>query len=303
MGDRDEATDLRAPIRPGDPHLVADMRAATKLVTTERSLVRAPLTAGVCSSAGAASVGMLMTLVDVGASDPALAACRPDWTATKDLAIHATGWLTEGPVWVDNHLVRVGKKMITVAAEVYDGRGIDDFDEMQGAIDRGDAADGDADPALSARALLTFARVPGSAANGMDDHHPARWVGEVRQRASDGVAEGTMYDRMGLEVVDADRGVLELERTRYVINSLGSINGGALAVMVEAAAEAMRPGLVATDMQLHYLSQVTAGPARTIGRVSRDGADHSVVTIEVVDAGHHDQLLTAGTVTLQRRPA
>jgi hypothetical protein len=30
---------------------------------------------------------MLMTLVDIGASDPAMAACRPDWTATQDLAL------------------------------------------------------------------------------------------------------------------------------------------------------------------------------------------------------------------------
>jgi acyl-coenzyme A thioesterase PaaI-like protein len=192
--------------------------------------------------------------------------------------------------------------MITVAAEVYDGHGIEDFDEMQSAIDRTGAGEGADRATLAARGLLTFARVPGTAVNGMDDHTPAEWVGEVRERGSDVVAAGSMYERMGLVVIDAERGVVELARSRYVINSLGSINGGALAVMIEAAAEAMRPGLVATDMQLHYLSQVKAGPARTTGRISRDGADHSVVTIEVVDAGHHDQLLTAATVTLQRPP-
>ena len=152
--DRDpEAANLGAQIRPGDPHLVSDMGAATKLVTTERCLIRAPLTPAVSSFAGSASVGMLMTLVDVGASDPALAACRPDWTATKDLSIHATDWLTDGPVWVDNHLVRLGKKMITVAAEIYDGHGIDDFDEMQAAIDGSAPGEsgGSTGPTLSAR--------------------------------------------------------------------------------------------------------------------------------------------------------
>ena len=303
MGDPDpDSTDLGPPIRPGDPHLVSDMGAATKLVTTERCLVRAPLTPAVSSFAGSASVGMLMTLVDVGASDPALAACRPDWTATKDLSLHATGWLTDGPVWVDNHLVRLGKKMITVAAEIYDGHGIEDFDELQTSIDGTRTGGGTPQPTLAARSLLTFARVPGSAVTDMDHHNPAEWVGDVRERASYVVPEGTMYERMGMVVVDADRGVLELERRRYVINSLGSINGGALAVLIESAAEAMRPDLVATDMQIHYLSQVKSGPARTSGSVSRDGEDHSVITIEVVDAGHHDQLLTAATVTLQRPP-
>ena len=62
----------------------------------------------------------------------------------------------------------------------------------------------------------------------------------------------------------------------------------------------MRPGLVATDLQLHYLSQVKAGPIRTTGTVRRDAGDHSVVAVEVVDAGNHDRLLTLATVTLQR---
>ena len=58
--------------------------------------------------------------------------------------------------------------------------------------------------------------------------------------------------------------MVELERTPYVANNLGTINGGAQAVLIEAAAEAMRPGLVAADMAIHYLSQVRTGPARTV---------------------------------------
>src|SRR6478735_9077392 len=134
--------------------------------------------------------------------------------------------------------------------------------------------------------------LPGHAAAGMDDHNPANWVGQVRHRGMDRAPEGTMFERMGLRVVDPGAGILELDRTSYVVNSLGTINGGALAVMIEAAAEAMRPGLVATDMTIHYLSQVRAGPARSIGAVSRDSADHSVVTVELVDAGHDDQVLS-----------
>lgn len=282
-------------------HFVSDMDVASVLVTPERCLLRAPLTDGVASAAGSAAVGMLATLVDVGASDPALAACRPDWTATLDLSIHGAGWLTEGPVVVDARLVRLGKKVIVVDADVYDGHGAADFDALQAAVDEEEdpAAGG---PTLAAKGLVTFARIPGSAASLEDAYKPAEWVGQVRHRSAEAPAEGTMRERMGLEVIAAATGVLELERTPYVANTIGTINGGAQAVLVEAAAEAMRPDLVATDVQIHYLSQVKAGPARTKGTVSRDRTDHSVVTIEVVDAGAEDQLLALATVTLQRTP-
>jgi acyl-coenzyme A thioesterase PaaI-like protein len=112
-----------------------------------------------------------------------------------------------------------------------------------------------------------------------------------------------MYERMGLRVLDAAGGRVELDRTPYVANSIGTINGGAQAVMIETAAEAMRPGLAASDMQLHFLSQVKAGPAQSRGRVVREAGDHSVVDIDLVDAGNGDQLLTMATVTLRRPPS
>jgi acyl-coenzyme A thioesterase PaaI-like protein len=150
--------------------------------------------------------------------------------------------------------------------------------------------------------VITYARIPGAAAPGMDDYDPAGWVGEVRHSRARTPAAGTMYERMGLQTVDTRAGQLELARTPYVSNSIGTINGGALAVLAEAAAEALRPGMVATDMQIHYLSQVKAGPARTVGTVLRDAADHSVVTMQLVDAGNDDQLLAVATVTLQATP-
>lgn len=288
-------------IRPGERNLVGDIDVASKLVSTERSLVRAPRTPVTSSAAGSAAVGVLATLVDVGASDPALASST-DWTATQNLSIHATGWLTGGPVVVDNRLVRLGTKAIVVAADVYDGRGIEDFDALEAAIDAARARAERPEVHLGARGLVTFARLPRSAASDVDDYDPAAWVGEIRYRQSAQPVAGTLRDEMGLRVLDATTGELELERTPYVANSIGTINGGAQAMMIEAAAEAMRPGQVATDLQIHYLSQVKVGPARSRGSVSRDGADHAVATVELVDAGHGDQLLALATVTLQHPP-
>lgn len=59
----------------------------------------------------------------------------------------------------------------------------------------------------------------------------------------------------------------------------------------------------AIDLQVHYVSQVKVGPARTLGSVSRDAADHSVVTVELLDVGNDNQLLALATVLLQRCPS
>jgi len=307
---------------------VLDLDITSVLLSETRCLLCAPLTPAMSTASGAASLGLLVSLLDIAAAEPALAACRPDWTATQDLTVHATSRLVEGPVVVDAALVRVGKKAITTTANVYDGRGVHDFDALSRAIDsslarpraRFDAArtepaaastralgrasgESTAGPTLVARGLLTFARIPGSSATGMEDYDPGNWVGRVRRRTFERPPEGTLQARMGLQIVDAAAGAVELARTQYVTNTIGTIFGGAQAALLQAAAEAMRPGLEATDLQIHYLSQVKSGPARTIGRVSRDAADHSVVTLELRDVGYHDRLLALATVLLQRPPA
>lgn len=286
----------------GDRNFVGDMDPTSLLASPSRGLITAPLTDGLRGPGGGAALGVLVTLADVVASDPALAACSPDWTATQDLSLHGAGWLTEGPIVVETRLVRVGKKVVVVAAEVYDGRGDGDIEHVAERIEAARAGETEGVPALAAAGLVTFARLPRAAAVDVGDHDPAAWVGKVRRRSVAHEVEGSLHDRMGVTVVDPEAGVLELHRTSYVVNSIGTINGGAQAILLQAAAEGMRPGLAARDMEVHYLSQVKAGPARTRGRVVRDGADHSVVSLELVDAGADDQVLALATVTLQRPP-
>lgn len=295
------AVDARPGPGPGDRHLLTDMDVAMLLVSRQRCLARAPLTDAVRSPAGCALAGVVLSLVDMAASDPAMAASRPDWVATQDMAVHGAARLDEGPVVVDAHLVRVGKKVVAVAADVYDGHGVDDLAALRAGIDRRSSGTGST-PTLTGSGLVTFARLPGAAAPGMDDYDPARWVGAVRHRSSGAPSERSLRERMGLELLDRASGRLALECTPYVANSIGTISGGAQAMLIEAAAGTVRPGMVAADVQLHYLSQVEAGPAVTRATVLRDAADHTVVRVEVVDAGNDDRVLTLATVTL-RTPA
>ncbi|WP_035953990.1 hypothetical protein [Parafrankia sp. EUN1f] len=279
---------------------IEDAAITQYLVSDQRCLMVVPVSDAVRSPGGSVSAGMVLTVFDVGASHPAIIASRPDWTATQDISLHGAEPITEGPIVLDNQLVRVGKKVVIASTAVYDGHGLDDVDKLTRLIDQAGPSEAPTGLTRAGSGLITFARIPRAAAPGMDDYDPGQWIGQVHRPAAGTPVESSLYERMGLKLVDARTGQFDLERTPFVTNSIGTILGGALAVMVEAAAEVLRPGLVATDLQIHYLSQVRTGPARTAGTVLRDAADHAVVTVRVTDAGHGDQLLALATVTLRK---
>ena len=287
---------------------VGDLDVSQILVTPQRALLWAPVTDSIRSEAGAVSVGVLATFLDVIASMPTIVACAGDWSATQTLGLHATGWLVAGPVVVDASLVRVGRKSIVVAADVWDGRGLGEMREVLDAFDAGPGGAGHRaspiGPALVARGLITFARLPrGAAGEFASSYDPLGWMGKVVRRRFDPIPTNPIRDRIEFDVIDAWGGVVEVERVPYITNTIGTINGGVLAVAIERAAEEMRPGHVATDLQIQYLSQLKTGPARTRGSISRDTADHSVASVQVLDHGSDDQVLAMATVTLQAPPS
>lgn len=273
----------------------AELNMTTMLSTPTRCIATAPLGESVRSSAGVVSTAVVATILDIAASNPALIAAAPDWTATLDLSVHGGARLTRGPIVLDSHLVRAGSRFVVVRADVYDGTGRDDIRALPAAIDAGEL-----NP-LAGRCLITFARLPRAAASDVDDYDPAKWIGTVRGNPPVEPASGTTLERMGIRTIDPASGTLELDRTPHVANSIGTINGGAQAVLAEAAAEATRPGLVTADLEMRFLAQVRSGPARTSCTVVRDEDDHAVIDVEVRDAGA-DLLLTLATLTLRRPP-
>ena len=284
-----------------DRNFIRDLSFSCLLVTPERALMTAPFMDGVRSWSGFARLGWLTTMVDVATSDPAMAVCRPDWTATQDLSFHGTGWLREGPALCDCRLLRMGKRTIVVSVDIYDAQSMGDIELLQARID--DSSGDDTLPRV-ARGLATFVRIPGAAASGegVEEYNPANWVGQLRKGQIHEPMPGTIDDWVGLNISDAEAGVVELACVPYVANSIGTVNGGVQAVMIEAAAEALQPGMVATDIQMHFLAQLKSGPVRTRGSVCRTAGDHSVVKIDLVDAGAGERVLTTATVTLQIPP-
>lgn len=290
---------------PPERHVLRDLDISTEQVSPTRSVSIAPVGEAVRNAAGAASVGFLAAVVDVNCALVALIAARPDWTATADLALHAADWLTAGPAVVDSRVLRAGANLVVVSVDVYDGQGaggLDDVGDMS-ALAR-DHGPGPLDHFPRAAAgMLTFARIPrhASASSGTLDidglvRRRRRMTADARPPTS------PLAERIGVRVLDPVRGIVELDKTDYVRNSFDALNGGVLGMVFEAAASAAVPGLVATDLQIHYLAQAKAGPARTMTRVLRRATDHAVCAVEMEDAGDGAARLAVATVTLQRPP-
>jgi uncharacterized protein (TIGR00369 family) len=96
---------------------------------------------------------------------------------------------------------------------------------------------------------------------------------------------------------------MEIPLSPRVINGRGGLQGGLLATLVDIAAgratlAALPRGYstATSDMNLHFMSAVTVGPARAEATVLRQGKRMIVVRVEVRDVGR-DVWAATSTVT------
>lgn len=269
---------------PPDRHVLRDLGHTTERVARDHAVVRAVVRPELCGPSGGVRAGVLACLVDVTGAMVALGAVLPDWTATADLAYHARRPIREGPVVMTARPIRAGRSIVVVGCEVRDGLGDD-------GVDSGEPA---------GIATMTFARIPGSASS-ITPAAIEEGVGRTTSMAlPDSGFRAPFHEALGLRFVDPAAGIVEVDKTGYVRNSFGTINGGVVAATLAAAAEAA--GAAATgapvetlDLQVHYLAQTKEGPARTTADVLRHDDRSAVVRLELHDVSD-GTLLALATV-------
>ena len=270
---------------------ISDLDITTEQLSATQARSLSPVTDAVRDSSGAAGLGYFVALVDVNTAMPALCAASPDWIATADLMLHEAAPLVKGPAILESNLSRAGSRLIVVGIDIYDGDGVSDLDELPDVIEHQRVATG----------LATFARVPADTSAASDVFDPLGGIGQRRHMEPvGGPPTEPLLERIGLTVIDAEHGVVELPNTPYVHNSRGRINGGVLGMVFQGAAEAAAPGYVGSDLHIHYLAGARVGPVRTTTDLVRAADDHIVCRVEAVDAGADDRVLAVATVTLQR---
>lgn len=265
---------------PPPDHVLRDL--GVRMTTGEGGReVAIPLCPELQSDAGHVRAGVLAVLVDVYGGGAALEAVAPDWIATGDLAVHLLRPASDGEVRAVGRVLRAGRRTVVLEVEVHDRAEL---------------------PLPVALATMTFSRLPRRDIQ----KFPSRDTQASTTFAQSGSGfRKPFFEQIGARVVDASRGVVEIDLHPYIGNTLRSIQGGVVAALSDEAAQqaaraAVAPDLVTTDLAVHYLELTRKGPVRSSARILRPGDHGALVRTELRDRGDDDRLLSVATVTLGR---
>jgi uncharacterized protein (TIGR00369 family) len=278
-------------------HLLSDLGMEGEVVSPTEVRLRMAVTPHVLGPDGGVRLGVLATVVDVVGGSVALRAAGRERMATADLVVESVR-PARGP-WIEARavLLRRGRTTLVVEARVVE------------------TGEGSTAAAPVAWASMTFALLPGRADAGGEEpasvdvapEMPARW-----SFTGDGF-DRPLLDSLGIEVLDPLEGRLSMPALPYHRNSFGAVQGGAMALLAEAAgAEAMRAACAArgagagpfavTGLQIAYLALGRDGPIISRARVLDHGAGpfssaFSSAVVELVDSGSEDRVTTLVNVS------
>jgi acyl-coenzyme A thioesterase PaaI-like protein len=222
---------------------------------------------------GRMRMGAIAPLVDLSAGLLGARAVHPDWTATLDFKLHLDQPPSGGSIHGLCRPLRVGRNMV-----LSENRLTDDDGRQVGV------------------AHVTFSRLP------------RRTDTAETAMAKIGVTDLTKADeepRLPLDEYyqlrfEPDEAAFELDHHERFYNSFGSIQGGAMAALLERAAtwcaerQLHRPTRT-VDMHFSYLAPATTGPFRVTAVPLRIDAASVLSHVELRDRGNEGRQCVVGT--------
>jgi acyl-coenzyme A thioesterase PaaI-like protein len=250
-------------------HVLRDLALSVEHHEDGTSVGRLPVVDALLDDHGRVRAGILATLVDAIGGGLAAYAAAPGWIATADLDLQLFGTLT-GVSGVDaiGRVLRAGRSTVVISVELTSRT------EPVGL------------------GTMTFAVLPRRETNPV--------MPEDRVTGPQSLVSGPVsgfpvpvLDALGIRTLEPAAGVVELDPTAYVENSLGAVQGGVVACIVERAAElalshaAGRP-LAPVGLQIAYLALARQGPIRSsvdVLGVEPVGSRWGTARVELFDAG------------------
>jgi acyl-coenzyme A thioesterase PaaI-like protein len=216
-------------------------------------------------------------MVDMGGGFSAHRAASPDWTFTSDLSVRISARRAPNRIIGRTRVLRAGRG--TMMTEV--------------------VLRGDGQPlGLGYAGFNRQARREGDHPNPDIDEASRRWG---RYKALD----SPLLDTVGVHVLDAASGQVEVVLRDELRNPAGALQGAMVAVIGEAAAEALLAHhgalrSVVTDIDIRYLAMGRIGPIHSHARVLGD-APTDAIAVELYDRGRDDRIIA--TILARAVPA
>jgi uncharacterized protein (TIGR00369 family) len=265
----------RVPVEyPPKLHLTRDLRMSIER-GADGGRARLPIVPEILTDRGSVCAGALAVLVDLYCGGLALETAQPNWLATLDLSMHLLRPLERGQVVARGSVLRAGRQTVVVEVRLCDDAG-------------GEAA----------LATMTYAILDRRA----DTPQYAREsAGPRTDFALPGSGLSKRFaERLGIRVLDAEAGSVEIALTDYVLNSLSALQGGAAATLIDVASVAHGRALLGvpvttTDLEIRYLALGKLSPFRAQARVLRSDERGATLRVEVRESGPDARLCYVAT--------
>ena len=232
-----------------------------------------PVNEFVCNARGRVQSGLVATLVDAICGGLAAVTAAPGWIATADLSMHISRPIEGDVVEAVARVRRAGRTTVVLESEIF----VDDREEPTGI------------------ATATFSVLQRRDTNplmnlDLDDEQPRRSFVETTS-----AFQRPAYEACGF--VRCTATTVEVPVHPYILNTLGGVQGGILASLIDAATvNALGDDFETADLHLTYLALAKQGPitAKAEIREVRDAA--GTVAVEVSDRGASRVTTRAQTV-------
>ncbi|MGH1490418.1 MAG: hotdog domain-containing protein [Acidimicrobiales bacterium] len=207
---------------------------------------------------GPPGVGSLMAVVDLVAGSLAAKSVGGDWLVTSDVWMYERAPVEGGPIELQARMLRNGKRSTVVAVEV---------------IAAGRA---------SISSTIEFSRIRREATS-LDTGRPGK-QGEWVRLGSGPLLDVPLEQACGFRIVDAGSGIVEIDRGEFVNNSIGTLQGGVIALLADvSAATLIGPDARTVDLHFRFLDQTGDGPARATAELIRVDDAGATVKVEIID--------------------
>ena len=250
-------------VYPPPHHVLRDLAMQVQAnATVNRAWL--PVTEHVCNSRGRVLTGVAATMVDAICGGLAAVTAAPGWIATADLTMHvARPLVADRELCAAARVRRAGRTTVIVEAEIF----ADDATESPLAF-----------CTASFSVLQRRESNPILVADFTDDQPRRAFIGEPTE-----FARGA-YESCGFRYVS--NGEVAVSPSEYILNSLGGIQGGVLASLVDAATvHALGPEFETVDLHLVYLALAKVGPIVAAPTVLQRTSTTGTVAVELSDAG------------------